>query len=177
MEFGDRLGLVQGQRAIKLALGEFGLGPRIGELAIGLFGDRLERSRIDDVKQIPGPDHRAIAKLDVGDGAADPGADLHFLDRLETPGELVPVGHHPLDRRRHCHRRCCCGSGRLGWLFAATAERESDQQDQRRRPAQQGSARHAWSRSKPEMPRCTQGLTSTLPIGPTVPPTCGPYRF
>ena len=45
MEFGDRLGLVQGQRAIEFALGQFRLGARIGELAVGLLGDRLERAR------------------------------------------------------------------------------------------------------------------------------------
>ena len=45
--FGDRTGLDQGQRAVELALGEFHLGARIRELAVGLLGDRLERAGID----------------------------------------------------------------------------------------------------------------------------------
>ena len=103
------------QRAIELALGEFRLGARIRELAVGLLGDGLERTRIDDVEQIAGVHDGAVAKLDIGDGAADPGANLHFLDRLEPAGELIPVRHGALDRRRHRDRRrrraaaACCG--------------------------------------------------------------------
>ena len=49
---GHRLGLVQRQGAVEFALGEFCLRACIRQLAIGLLGDRLERTGVDHVKQI-----------------------------------------------------------------------------------------------------------------------------
>ena len=45
-------------------------------------------------------DDRAIAELDAGDEAADAGADLDLLDRLEAAGEFIPIGDGALDRLR-----------------------------------------------------------------------------
>ena len=59
--FGDRAGLDQVQAAIEFALGKFHLGARIRELAVGLFGDRLERTGIDQIKQVAGMNHVAVA--------------------------------------------------------------------------------------------------------------------
>ena len=61
---GDRLGHVQGQRAVEFASCQFRLGARIRELAVGLQRDGLERAGIDHIEQIAGPDDRAVAKLD-----------------------------------------------------------------------------------------------------------------
>ena len=105
MEFGDRLGLIQGQRAVELALGEFGLGARIRELAVGLFGDRLEGAGIDDIEQVAGIDEGAVAELDIGDEAADPGANLNLFHRLEPAGEFVPIGDGAFGRLRDRDRR------------------------------------------------------------------------
>ena len=45
----DVLGLIQRKRTVEFALGEFRLGARIRELAVGLLGNRFERTGIDDV--------------------------------------------------------------------------------------------------------------------------------
>ena len=88
---GHGLGLVQGQGAVEFALGEFRFRPRIRQLAVGLLGDRLERTGVDHVKQIARPDDGAVAKFDAGHEAADAGANLHLLHRLEPSGEFIPV--------------------------------------------------------------------------------------
>jgi len=95
---GDRLGLIQGQRAVEFALGEFRLGARVRELAFGLFRDRLEGTGIDDVQEVAGVDESAVAEFDIGDEAADAGADLDFLYRIEPSGEFVPIGDGALGR-------------------------------------------------------------------------------
>ena len=128
--FGDRTGLDQGQAAVEVALGELRLGARIGELAVGLLGDRLERAGIDHVKQVAGMDHVAVLELDIGDEAADPGTDLDLFDRVEPAGEFVPVGDGALDRLRHRDRRRRSGGG-LRRLFAAGRQRDGDQDDER----------------------------------------------
>ena len=128
--FGDRAGLDQVQAAIELALGELHLGARIRKLAVGLFGDGLERARIDQIKQVAGMDHVAVLELDIGDKAADPRADLHLLDRLEPAGEFIPIGDGALDRLRDRHRRRCGRSLRRR-LFAAAGQRDRQQHGQR----------------------------------------------
>src|SRR5882757_6432600 len=75
--FGHCTGLDQGQSAVELAFGQLRLGASVRELAVGLLGDRLERTGIDDVQEIAGTDEGAVAELDIGDKAADPGADLN----------------------------------------------------------------------------------------------------
>jgi len=82
--FGDCTGLDQSQRTIELALGQFGLGARIGKLAVGLQRRRLKRTGIDDVEQIAGMDDRAVAELDAGDEAADPGRGSALLPPPRT---------------------------------------------------------------------------------------------
>ena len=124
--FGDRLGLDQGQAAVEFALGEFGLGARIRELAVGLLGDGLEGAGIDQVEQIAGIDDGAVAKLDVGDEAADPGANLDLLDRLEPAGEFVPIGDGALDRLRDRDRRRS-GRGRRRRLVPAAGQGDGEQ--------------------------------------------------
>ena len=68
---------------------------------------------VDHVKQIAGVDDGAVAEFDAGDEAADAGADLDLLDRLEPSGEFVPVGDGALDRLRDRDGRrrgaACCG--------------------------------------------------------------------
>src|SRR3954468_23202557 len=123
--FGDRTGLHEGQAALEIALGKLPLGARVGELPFGLQHDRLERARIDDVKQIASADDRTILELHTIDEAADAGTDLNLLDRLEATGELVPVGDGPLDRLRHRHLRRRRGRLRLRLLVAAS-ERERE---------------------------------------------------
>src|ERR1700730_1516397 len=63
---GESAGLGQGQGAGELALGKLSLCARIRKLAVGLQGDRLERARVDHVKQVAGMDDGAVAKLDAG---------------------------------------------------------------------------------------------------------------
>ena len=92
--------------------------------------DRLERPRIDDVKQVAGMDHVAVLELDTVDEAADAGADLNLLDRLEAAGELVPIRDGPFDRLRHRHRRRRRGGLRLR-LLAAASERQREQHTDR----------------------------------------------
>ena len=116
--FGDCTGLDQGQAAVEVALGELGLGARIGELAISLFGHRFEGAGVDQVKQVARMHHIAVLELDIGDEAADPGTDVNLFDGIEPPGEFIPVGDGALDRLRHGDRRHgSCGG--LRRLFAA----------------------------------------------------------
>ena len=126
---GHRLGLVQGQRAIEFALGQLRLGARVRQLAVGLLGDRLERTGIDHVKQIARLDDGAVAKFDDGDEAADAGANLDLLDRLEPSGEFIPVGDGALDRLRHRDGRRR-GSRLLRRLVAARRQRQREQRGQ-----------------------------------------------
>ena len=129
MEFGDGLGLVQGQGAVEFALGSFGFRARVGQLAVGLLGDRLERTGVDHVKQIAGPDDGAVAELDAGHEAADAGANLDLLDRLEPSGEFIPVGDGALHRLRHRDGRRR-GSRLLRRLVAAGGQRQREQRGQ-----------------------------------------------
>src|SRR3954471_10333286 len=128
--FGDRAGLHEAQAALQIALGKLPLGARVGELPFGLQHDRLERARIDDVKQISSADDRTILELYTIDEAADAGPDLNLLYRLEATGELVPVGDGPFDRLRHRHLRRRRGRLRLRLLVAAS-ERDREQQTDR----------------------------------------------
>ena len=69
---------------------------------------------IDHIEQIAGMDEGAVAELDRRDEAADAGADLHLLDRLEASGEFVPIGDGSLHRLRDRDRwrrgaAACCG--------------------------------------------------------------------
>ena len=129
--FGDRAGLHELQAALEIALGKLPLGACVGELPFGLQRDRLERARIDDVKQIASADDRTILELYTVDEAADAGTDLNLLDRLEATGELVPVGDGPFDRLRHRHRRRR-RRGRLRLrLLVAASEREREQHTDR----------------------------------------------
>ena len=128
--FGDCTGLDQVQPAVELALGKLRLGARIRKLAVGLRGHRLERAGIDDVKQVAGMDHVAVFELDIGDEAADPGADLDLLDRVEAPGEFVPVGDGALDRLGDRDRRRSRGR-RLWRLVPAGRQRDGEQNEQR----------------------------------------------
>src|SRR6266436_1352905 len=59
-------------------------------------------SGIDDVEQIAGMDDRAVTEFNAGDEAADAGADLNFLHRLEAAGEFIPIGDGTFGRL--CHR-------------------------------------------------------------------------
>ena len=128
--FGDRAGLHELQAALEIALGKLLLGACVRELPLGLQRDRLERARIDDVKQIASSDDRTILELYTVDEAADAGTDLNLLGRLEATGELVPVGDGPFDRLRHRHRRRRRGRLRLRLLVAAS-EREREQHTDR----------------------------------------------
>ena len=89
------------------------------KLAVRLRCHRLERAGVDDVEQVARLDDVAVLELDMVDEAADPGADLDLLDRLEAAGELVPIGDGALGRLRDGHRR------RRGGRAAAPACRRS----------------------------------------------------
>jgi hypothetical protein len=133
--FGDGAGRNQGQRALELALRQFRLGARIGQLAVGLQRDRLERTGIDDIEQVAGFDEVAVAELDGVDEAADAGTDLDLLHRLETAGELVPIGDDTLGRLRDGNGRCWRRrSLRRG--LAAAGKPHGEQDSQRRKTAQ-----------------------------------------
>ena len=140
--FGDGTGLDQIEPAVEVALGKLRLGARVRKLAVRLLGDGFERTRIDDVKQVAGMDHVAVAELDIGDEAADPGTDLDLLDRVETPGELVPVGDGALDRLGDRDRRSSRGR-RLRRLVPAAGQR-GGQQDNQRADAAEGMERDAF---------------------------------
>ena len=127
---GDRLGLIQGQRTVEFALGEFRLGARIRKLAVRLLGDRFERAGIDHIEQVAGIDEGAVAKFDTGDEAADPGADLNLFHRLEPSGELVPIGDGAFGRLRDRDRRRR-GCRLLRRLVAAAGQGDRKQDDQR----------------------------------------------
>src|SRR5258706_16227360 len=101
----------------------------------GWQAHRLERTRIDDVKQIAGMDDRAVAKLDVGDEAADPGANLNLFHRLEPPGEFIPIGDGTFGRLCHRDRRW---SGRRlrRRLVAATGQGDREHNEQWRQAAE-----------------------------------------
>ncbi len=111
--------LLQCQRAIQLAFGEFDLGARVRKLAIGLRGDRLERTCIDQIQEVARLDEGAVAELDVGDEAADAGANLNLLDRIEPARELVPVGDGSLDGLSYGDRRRWRGRSLRCLLFLA----------------------------------------------------------
>src|SRR3954452_24347722 len=68
--FGDRAGLHEGQAALEIALGKLPLDACVGELPFGLQHDRLERARIDDVKQIANADNRTVLYLYTIDEAS-----------------------------------------------------------------------------------------------------------
>ena len=132
---GDRLGLVQHQRAVEFALGELSLGAGVGQLAIGLLGNGLERAGIDGVEQVAGLDEGAIAEFDAGDKAADTGANLDFLDRLEPAGEFIPIGDEALDRLRDRDRiggAAACGAGFSLQPDSAMASKAVDKPRRRR---------------------------------------------
>ena len=76
-------------------------------------------------------DEVAVAEVDAGDEAADPGANLDFLDGLEASGELVPIRHGALDRLRDRDRRCA--RPLAARLFAAAGKASATQDDQRSR--------------------------------------------
>src|SRR5258708_21717949 len=64
-----------------LALGQFGLGSRVGKLAIGLQRHRLERTGIDDVKQVAGTDDGAVAEFHA--------RSEEHTSELQSPDHLV----------------------------------------------------------------------------------------
>ena len=122
---GHGLGLVQGQGAIEFALGKLRLCPRIGQLAVGLLGDRLERDGRRSRRADRRPDDGAVAELDAGHETADAGANLDFLNRLETSGEFIPVGDGAFHRLGHRHGRRRRGR-RLRRLVAAGSQRKRE---------------------------------------------------
>ncbi len=112
------LALDQLERAIEVAFAEFDAGPRVGKLAVDLGGGSIIRAGVDEVEQVVLADDLAVAEADAGNEAADPGANVDLLDRLEAAGEFVPIGHGALDRGCDRHRRRRCGRSLRG-LFAA----------------------------------------------------------
>ncbi|MBA7698797.1 hypothetical protein ES703_107479 [subsurface metagenome] len=127
--FGDGAGRNQGQRALEFALGQFGFGAGIGELAVGLQCDRLEGTGVDHIKQVTRLDEIAVLELDGVDEAADPGADLHFVHRLEAASEFIPIGDHAFGRLRDGNRRRRRRRGLRRRLVAAgKAHRQHDGQ-------------------------------------------------
>jgi hypothetical protein len=89
-------------------------------------GDRLERTGVDHVKQITRLDDGAVAEFDRCHETADAGANLDLLDRLEAPGEFIPVGHGPLHRLRDGDGRR--GRSRLLRRLVATSRQRQRQQ-------------------------------------------------
>jgi hypothetical protein len=63
--FGDRTGLHQGQAAVELAFGELDFGTRVGQLTVGLFGNRLEGTGVDQIEQVAGMDDVAVLEFDI----------------------------------------------------------------------------------------------------------------
>ena len=101
----DRLGLIQGQRAIEFTPSELRFGTRVRELAVRLQGDRFKGSGVDDIQEIAGIDESAVAKFDIRNESADPGANLNLFYCLKSAGELVPI-------RDRAFRRLCDRDGR-----------------------------------------------------------------
>ena len=99
--------------------------------------DRLERARIDDVKQIASADDRAILELYTIDEAADAGTYLNLLDRLEATGEARPNRVRPLGGATTSRRRRRRAHLRLRLLVAASErERRTAYRSVRRRIVQ-----------------------------------------
>src|SRR5690349_1496508 len=86
-------------------------------------------------------DHVTVLELDIGDKAADPGANLNLLHRLEAAGELVPIRDRALDRRCDGDRRRCGGSLLLRLLAGGQGRSKQEQQSKlaERRTSNQGS--------------------------------------
>ena len=138
------------------------------KLAGGLFGDRLERTRVDDIEQVAGTNHVAVPELDSGHEAADAGANLDFLDRLEASGEFVPVGDGAFHRLRHRNRRR--GGGRRRWrLVAAARQRQCHQRDQRPQPAQRNQPAAEKSQSPCPAPRISMVQSRPTSNSPALP--------
>ena len=131
MEFRDVLGFDQRKRTVELALGEFRLGARIRELAIGLLGNCFEGAGIDNVQEVAGLDEGAVAEFDVGDEPADPGANLNLFDRIEPSGEFVPIGDGAFGGLGDRDRRC---SGRNRRRRLVIAARQANRQQNDHRP-------------------------------------------
>jgi hypothetical protein len=123
--------LNQCKRTVEFALGEFGLGARVRELAIGLLGNGFERARIDDVQEVAGVDEGTIAEFDVGDEPADPGANLNLFDRVKPSGELVPVRDGAFGRLGDGDRRRSGSSLRRRWFAVAARQSGREQNDHR----------------------------------------------
>jgi hypothetical protein len=107
-------------------------GAGIGELAVRLQRYCLERTGVDDIEQVARLDEVAVLELDGFDEAADPGADLDFLHRLEAAGELVPIGDGPLGRLRNGDWRRP-GRGLRRGLLPAARQAGGEQHHQRRK--------------------------------------------
>ena len=99
--------------------GELGRRPlhprlRLRELRLGGIEVDLIGPRIDDEEQIALLDQLAVREMDLRQIAADPGANLDVVDRLELAGELVPFGDGLLQGMADGDRRRlggCCGGG------------------------------------------------------------------
>ena len=76
--------------------------------------------------------HVAVLELDIGDEAADPGANLNLLDRFEPAGELIPIRDGTFGRLRDRDRGW---SGRGLWRRLVTAAGQGDA------PAERSAAR------------------------------------
>ncbi len=86
-------------RAIQLDLREFQLRLRALELGRGAIEVRLVRARIDDVEQVALLDDRAGLEMDLRDVTGHARPDLDRLDRLQPPGEFIPLVDLLLDSR------------------------------------------------------------------------------
>ena len=106
---GGEVAAVQLGRAGDLAIGEVEPGRRRQQLGLGLLQRDLVRARVDDEEQVALVDDLAVGEMDLGQIAADLGAELDRIDRRELAGELRPGREAALQRWAHRHRR---GRGR-----------------------------------------------------------------
>ncbi len=99
---------VQRGGAHDLLVGQVELGVRGQKLCLGLLELDLERARIDHEQQVALMDDLAVGEVDLGQVAADLGADLDIVHGRELAGEGRPG-------RQVAPQRGADGDGGRGW--------------------------------------------------------------
>ena len=90
----------QRRAALDLQLGQVDLRLVARDVGLGAFDGDLVGPLVDGEQRIAGIDELAVLEMQLVDEARDAGADLDRGDRLEAPGEFVPLRDALGDRRR-----------------------------------------------------------------------------
>ncbi len=113
--FGDGPGRNQRGAALDLQLGQVDLRLVARDLGLGAVDGDLVGPLVDGEQRIAGFDELAVLEMQLLDEARDAGAHLDRGDRLEAPGEFVPLRDPLGDRGGDADRhggRTALGEGR-----------------------------------------------------------------